>query len=328
MRRKKRGAHTDAYVTRAFFKLHKKSRKAEPQNKEQKMEKETLNVEQVRKDLETFLSVNEVSQSALARALAVSAAAISTFRKGEYKGQVEALARKIYLYLENYKQKGKKTPELDAVFESKDYKMANFVINEAVNDGEIALITGTAGSGKSTIAQNYAKSHPNAIFVEATLHTTAKVLLEELEMRLNLPPAKNCHEKVVHIAKELKRRDVIILIDEAEHLSVRALEDLRRIWDFSSVPLVLFGTEILMKNLMGKNGELRQLYSRIGGKWQMCGLDEKECEAISAKGVFKFTQGNFRSSVKLYKRAKRLAGLHEVGINDEIVAQAVAMIIL
>ena len=292
------------------------------------MKEEILNVAQIRKDLETFLSVNEVSQSALARALSVSAAAISTFRKGEYKGQVDNLARKIYLYLENYKQKSKKKSELNTVFKSKDYKMAHFVIDEAVNEREIALITGTAGSGKSTVAQSYIKSHPNAILIEATLHTTAKVLLEELEMRLNLPPAKNCHEKVVHIANELQKRDVVILIDEAEHLSVRALEDLRRIWDFSSVPLVLFGTEILMKNLMGKNGELRQLYSRIGGKWQMRGLDEKECEEVSAKDVFKFTQGNFRSSVKLFKRAKRLAELHEVEINDEIITQAVSMIIL
>lgn len=292
------------------------------------MEKEKLSVEQTRRDLESFLSVNEVSQSALSRALGVSAAAISTFRKGEYKGKADELSRKIYLYLENYKSKAHKKPVESVVFESKDYKMANFVIDEAVNEREIALITGTAGSGKSTIAQSFAKSHPNAILVEATLHTSAKVLLEELEGRLNLPPAKNCHEKVVHIAKELKRRDVVILIDEAEHLSVRALEDLRRIWDFSGVPLVLFGTEILMKNLMGKNGELRQLYSRIGGKWHLKGLDEKECASITTKGIFKFTQGNFRSSSKLFKRAKRLAELHEVEISEEIITQAASMIIL
>lgn len=289
------------------------------------MEKEVLKVETVRKDLESFLAINEISQSALSRALGVSAAAISTFLKGEYKGQNEILAKKIHLYLSHYKQKEKPVNE---VFESKDFKMANFVIDEAVNEKEIAIITGTAGSGKSTIAYEYAKNHPNAILIEATLHTTAKVLLEELENKLHLPSAKNCHEKVVQISKELKRRDVVILIDEAEHLSVRALEDLRRIWDFSGVALVLFGTEILMKNLMGKAGELRQLYSRIGGKWHLQGLSENECEQVSAKGIFAYTQGNFRSSNKLFKRAKRLASLHDVAINDEIIAEAVSMIIL
>lgn len=288
---------------------------------------QNFDTNKIRKDLEAFLSVNEVSQSALARALGVSAAAISQFRKGEYKGKADELGRKIALYLENYKAKPK-AESVSEIFESKDYKMSSFVINETVENGEIAIITGTAGSGKSTVAREFAKKHPNAILVEATLHTTPKILLEELETRLNLPFARNCHEKIAQISKELKRRDVVILIDEAEHLSVKALEDLRRIWDFSNVPLVLFGTEILLKNLMGKNGELRQLYSRIGGKWHLKGLDESECVQITTKGVFAYTQGNFRSSVKLYKRAVRLAGLHEVEISDEIIAQAASMIIL
>ncbi len=130
------------------------------------------------------------------------------------------------------------------------------------------------------------------------------------------------------IAKELKRRDVVIFIDEAEHLSVRALEDLRRIWDFSSCPLILFGTEILLKNLIGKNGELRQLYSRIGGKWHLKGLSEAETNEVFIKGIHAYTKGNFRSSVKLYKRACRLAELHNVKLDKDIIAQAVSMIIL
>ena len=288
----------------------------------------TLNLTKIREDLEAFLSVNEVSQSAIARALGVSPAAVSQFRKGEYKGQVESLARKIYLYLENYKVRDKKKTLTSELFESKDFKMASFVINEAVENSEIAIITGTAGSGKSTVAAAWAKNHPNSILIEATLHTTPKVLLEELEHGLKLPQAKNCHEKIIHISRELKRRDVVILIDEAEHLSVKALEDLRRIWDFSNVPLVLFGTEILMRNLMGKNGELRQLYSRIGGKWHFNGLDKDECELVTTRGVWNYTQGNFRSSVKLFKRASRLAELHGVALNDEVLSQAVSMIIL
>lgn len=288
----------------------------------------SASLSKIRTDLEGFLAINEVSQSAIARALGVSPSAISQFRKGEYKGNVDILARKIHLYLENYNAKGKRRQLESELFESKDFKMSCFVINEAVENSEIAVITGTAGAGKSTIAMAWAKQHPNAILIEATLHTTPKVLLEELEQGLKLPQAKNCHEKIIHISRELKRRDVVILIDEAEHLSVKALEDLRRIWDFSNVPLILFGTEILMRNLMGKNGELRQLYSRIGGKWHLNGLDKGECELVTTKGVWNYTQGNFRASVKLFKRASRLAELHGVALNDEVLSQAVSMIIL
>lgn len=288
----------------------------------------TLDLNQVREELEIFLNVQNVSQAALSRALGISSASISTFRKGEYKGNNEELARKIKLYLDNYAKKSSKDIKEVAIFESKDKQMADFVINEAVRDKEIAIIVGCAGSGKSTIAKDYASCHPNAILIEATLHSTARVILDELCERLHISGGRNLHEKVILIAKELKRRDVVILIDEAEHLSVRALEDLRRIWDFSSVPLILFGTEILLKNLMGKNGELRQLYSRIGGKWNMKGLSQEECETLFTQGIHAYTKGNFRSSGKLYKRACRLAELHNVKLDKDIIAQAVSMIIL
>lgn len=287
-----------------------------------------VDLNQVRSELEIFLETQGVSQAALSRALGISGASISCFRKGEYKGNNEELAKKIKLYLDDYSKKGAREAEVESVFESQDKRMADFVINEAVRDKEIAIITGCAGSGKSTIAKDYARIHPNVILIEATLHTTPRVLLDELCERLHITGGRSLHDKVVAISRELKRADVILLIDEAEHLSVRALEDLRRIWDFSGVPLILFGTEILLKNLMGKNGELRQLYSRIGGKWHMKGLSQEECEAVFIKGIHPYTKGNFRASSKLYKRADRLAGLHSVKVDKEVIAQAVSMIIL
>lgn len=287
-----------------------------------------VDLNQVCEELEIFLKVQNISQAALGRAIGVSSASISTFRKGEYKGNNKELGRKIKLYLDNYAKKKSKDIKEVAIFESKDKQMADFVINEAVRDKEIAIIVGCAGSGKSTIAKDYSRLHPNAILIEATLHSTARVILDELYERTHISGGRNLHEKVLLIAKELKRRDVVIFIDEAEHLSVRALEDLRRIWDFSSCPLILFGTEILLKNLIGKNGELRQLYSRIGGKWHLKGLSEAETNEVFIKGIHAYTKGNFRSSVKLYKRACRLAELHNVKLDKDIIAQAVSMIIL
>ncbi len=287
-----------------------------------------VDLNQVCEELEIFLKVQNISQAALGRAIGVSSASISTFRKGEYKGNNKELGRKIKLYLDNYAKKSSKDIKEVAIFESKDKQMADFVINEAVRDKEIAIIVGCAGSGKSTIAKDYARLHPNAILIEATLHSTARVILDELCERTHISGGRNLHEKVLLIAKELKRRDVVIFIDEAEHLSVRALEDLRRIWDFSSCPLILFGTEILLKNLIGKNGELRQLYSRIGGKWNMKGLSQEECETLFFKGIHAYTKGNFRSSEKLYRRAARLAELHNVKLDKDIIAQAVSMIIV
>ncbi|MBR8466358.1 AAA family ATPase [Campylobacter sp. faydin G-140] len=280
--------------------------------------------------LNEFLKESKISASALARAIGVSSAAISQFRQGVYKGDTKSVAIKVEKYINNYqiKSETKSTVLKDEIFASKDAKMAKFVINEAINEREIALVYGSAGTGKTTILKEFAKNSPNAVLIEATCHTTAKVLLEELCEALKIDGANSINAKLKAVARFLKDNDKIILIDEAEHLPLRALEDLRRIYDFSRTTMILCGTEILLNNLMGKNKELRQLYSRICGKWCMQGLSEAECESFYGSGIYEYSKGNFRSSAKLYKKALRLAQLNECELDNEIIANATQMVIL
>ncbi|MDL0089266.1 AAA family ATPase [Campylobacter gastrosuis] len=284
-----------------------------------------MKVEQLLSD---FLESNKISASALARAIGVSAAAISQFRQGVYKGDLKTLSQKVESYILNYQSKDKKATKKDEFFLSKDAKMANFIINEAINEREIALIYGTAGSGKTTILREFTRKNPNAVLIEATCHTSAKVLLDELCGALKIDGVSGVNAKLKAAAKFLKENDKIILIDEAEHLPLKALEDLRRIYDFSGTSMILCGTEILLNNLMGKNKELRQLYSRICGKWAMQGLSQAECDEFFTAGIFSYTNGNFRSSAKLYKKALRLAQLNDTTLDDELILNATQMVIL
>ncbi|WP_195836284.1 AAA family ATPase [Campylobacter portucalensis] len=235
--------------------------------------------------LNEFLNDNNISASALSRAIGVSSAVISQFRQGLYKGDVKTIAQKVERYIDNYHNKTA-PKNLDEFFVSKDVKMANFIINEAINEREIALLYGVAGSGKTTILKEFAKNAPNAILLEVTCHTTARVLLDELCEALKIETGRGVNTKLRLVAKFLKDNDKIILIDEAEHLALRALEDLRRIYDFSHTTMILCGTEILLNNLMGRNKELKQLYSRICGKWCMQGLSREECEMVYGGGGF------------------------------------------
>ena len=287
-------------------------------------------MQEITQRLNDFLEHNRISASALSRALGISSAVISQFRQGVYKGDSKAVAMKIEKYMNNYqdKSKSRSTGLKDEFFISNDVKMAKFVINEAISECEIALLYGSAGSGKSTILQDFAKNNPNAVLIEATCHTTAKVLIDELCEALKIEGASGINAKLKAVARFLKENDKIILIDEAEHLPLKALEDLRRIYDFSHTPMVLCGTEVLLNNLMGKNKELRQLYSRICGKWCMQGLSKEECDGFFRSGIYKYTKGNFRSASKLYKKALRLARLNECECDDEIIATATQMVIL
>ncbi len=284
-----------------------------------------MKIENTRAELEEFLDKNSISASALSRAIGVSPSQITQFRKGTYKGDNEALCEKLAKYMNGYNQK---SASEDSFYLSLDAKMALFTMDDAVDDKEIALIYGEAGTGKSTILQEFVKGKSNALLIEATCHTTAKSLLDDIGESLKITLPKSLHGKLKAVAKFLKSTDKIIVVDEAEHLPLKALEDLRRIHDFSRTPMVLCGTEILLRNLMGKNKELKQLYSRICGKWVMRGLDKKECEEVFGKHIFKWSNGNFRTSVKLSKRAKRLAVLKGSECDEKIVSTATEMIVL
>ncbi|HDX6246619.1 TPA: hypothetical protein RPW15_001855 [Campylobacter fetus subsp. venerealis] len=105
---------------------------------------------------------------------------------------------------------------------------------------------------------------------------------------------------------------------------------------------------------MGRNKELRQLYSRIGSKWIMKGLSKDECKnyfsslkpsadksAFSSgftKGtsdyadcgelIFEWCAGNFRSSAKLYKKALKLSEYYQVPLDKQVIAKASEMVVL
>ncbi|OCS10391.1 hypothetical protein CFTD6783_02305 [Campylobacter fetus subsp. testudinum] len=286
----------------------------------------------VKNELNTFLISQEVSASALARSIGVSPGAISQFKKGEYKGDNEGLSKKIKAYLNTWNAK-QNEPEITAGFKEKivkttDFEMANFVINEATNEREIALIYGAAGTGKSTVLKEYIKVNPNAVLIEATCHTTAKSLLDELgeALKINLPLSLS--GKLKAVARHLNSCTREILVDEAEHLPLKALEDLRRIHDFSRTPLVLVGTEMLLQNLMGRNKELRQLYSRIGSKWVMKGLSKEECKECFCDEIYDWCGGNFRSSAKLYKKALKLSSHYNVPLDKDVIGKATEMVVL
>jgi DNA transposition AAA+ family ATPase len=64
----------------------------------------------------------------------------------------------------------------------------------------------------------------------------------------------------------LKDSTRTVIFDEGEHLHVAEHEIIRRLQDFTHVPIILAGTDRLEKTLRGKRGELKQLSSRIAIK--------------------------------------------------------------
>ena len=282
----------------------------------------------LRKEFKVFLEVNDLKQAHVARSLGLSPAVISTWLKGEYRGDNESLERKISQFMANFNIKRVEVQE--TIVKTRDLVSAHFVMDEAVVGREMAVLYGNPGTGKSVAVKEWVKEHPEAILIEVIPGMRVKSLLQEIARKLGIDANAKAEELVVQIAKEFKRRDGVLVIDEAEHLSVTALENVRRIWDFSRVPVILVGTYGLIKNLKGNRGELLQLYSRIKGKWEFKELSEDDFKKLfgDLANVIKRYTTHLRRAKSLYEKAKRFASLRGEEVNAGHIKAASSMIFL
>ncbi|MBZ7982689.1 AAA family ATPase [Campylobacter sp. RM12640] len=272
--------------------------------------------------LDAFCKEQGLSNAQVAKSIGFSAAYLSkALNKDDFKYKTEVLT-KLEDFLNSF---APKKAQLSSDFiHTIDAKAIFNVIDWVVADGEMGAIIGVAGSGKTRAIKEYVSTHPQALLFEGATTVTPKALLNALCKLLGINSVGTSDNVLRIIANELTRRTHTLIIDEAEHLNHRCLEILRRIHDFSSTPLVLVGTNKLLNNLNGngKNNyyEYEQLSSRVGSKWILKGLANDEAmsdlrqvckdygvvdgECINT--IYALARGNFRSTLKLLNRAKRL----------------------
>ena len=147
---------------------------------------------------------------------------------------------------------------------------------------KMGCMIGAPGCGKTTVIEEYAKRNENVIIIEACSGMRESDLLEEIADGLGITlKGGSSDKKIKQIKREYGGEDVMFIIDEAEYLKkwdVDKFEALRKIWDKTSIPIVLVGTEKLKKHLVtGGNGmeNLAQLYRRLY-KFEFEGIRKKE----------------------------------------------------
>ena len=264
--------------------------------------------------IKDFIEANKssgMSQNKFATALGINPAYISGYiKKGssyKYADKVEEPAKN---YLDNFIQKVDVLQDELPFVKTKDAKSIHAVIGWAVQDRDMAMISGVAGSGKTRAVREYVKTHPDSILIEATINTSAKSLFKILARELGLNDKGSIDELIRQSAQSLKK--------------------------------------LIINLTASKSGnELEQLSSRVGNKWILGGLsyvdeDKKkirdDLEAVCKNfGVTQkpcidlievLAKGNFRKTEKLLRRAKMLSEYAKTPINEDVVKEATKMLLL
>lgn len=226
------------------------------------------------------------SQSALAREAGVSGTTLSQWLNGRYPGNDEQVFAKLSAWWRN-RQAAAAAPAPAAAtgwVETPTGRAIAAALLFAQDKGSIAVVYGGAGLGKTTATRHYAQANPNVWRVTATPSSAGLMAtLEAVAAALGLRDISN---RPSVYAREIVQRMTgtrgLLVVDEAQHVSVQALEELRSLHDASGVGLALLGNEAVYARLTGGNRQatFAQLFSRIGFRMHLVEPTRADTDAI------------------------------------------------
>ncbi|MDO5352258.1 MAG: AAA family ATPase [Succinatimonas sp.] len=228
--------------------------------------------------LENYMKESGISQARIAPLMGVSMTALSQYRNGKYKGDVNAVEAKIEEYLNTVEAQQEIKEKVLEYKADEDYIPISIsediyrMIKYAQLNGGIAIAHGDAGIGKTKAAQKFVRENPTqAIYLEMSpVAGTLTNMLRILARALRLPESTNKFNLMMDIRDKLEGTNKVVIIDEAQHLKLSALEQIRTLADPNSITgtkgvgIVLIGNTEVYSKMKGKQeAQFAQLFSRI-----------------------------------------------------------------
>ena len=182
-----------------------------------------------------------------------------------------------------------KTPDPRFLYLAPQYEEALARLQYAVEEREIAVLTGDIGCGKTTLSRALMDQNEVDHFVLiVNPRLTPNQLLRELALRLDLQPAHYRADLVDSISDRLleiheEGRGVVLVVDEAQLIPGKpTFDELRLLSNFqldtaNLIAIILIGQPELRHRL--KHPAYAALRQRVGMWYHLDGLDPEETEA-------------------------------------------------
>ena len=278
-------------------------------------------------------SSRRISQSKAAQALGYSSGVISAYKSRTYNGDVKTLEKKIASWLE---REARRLERLDVpIAETSTLNKVRKAISIAQDEKGIALIVGESGCGKTTAVYHDVKENPSALLVEVDPSFSQVTLMAEIARALGVESKGSQNAVVERVIEALIGRDAVLIVDEADYLSDKSLELLRRVInDKAQTGVVLVGLPRLEFQIRNLKNDHQQLQSRIGVLLKLGKLKKEDAgkivggvwQNVAKQTLDAFIQtanGSTRTLVKLMGRVHQIMGINRDEQPDaEIIAEA------
>lgn len=211
-----------------------------------------------------YMSDSRISQAKFAASIGVSESTISRWLKKEYPN-MDTISEKVQEYLEKEELRRQNVGKLEFVMTNVSKQVWN-VLEYTRLQRTIGIIYGDAGIGKTETAKEWAKGKSDVVMITATpAFANPKPFLKLLARAFKTTRTGTMDDVYLDILDKLESRDVTLIIDEAQHLTIQSLEIVRSLNDSTNTAIVMIGNEVVYNKMLGKQkAEFAQLFSRIG----------------------------------------------------------------
>lgn len=227
-----------------------------------------------------------LNQTQLATLTGVSKARLNQWLQAKYTGNVEPIEADIRRWLESREAATALEGQMPTAPEWVETPSARAVLS-ALSFSQMAeavsVVYGGAGVGKTTTIARYKRQAPNVWVVTATPAVSAPgPILTRIAQTLGIRSTGAVHVIEANIIERVRETRGLLVIDEAQHLTHRALDAIRSIHDAAGIGLALVGNEIVYSQLTGGSRSVgfAQLFSRVAKRVRLSRAKDADVTAL------------------------------------------------
>lgn len=273
------------------------------------------------------------TQAQIAKECGFSGGALSSYFKGTYGGDNDKIEVALQSWLDGQTKKTATfvsapdfvdTPTAAKIFADFDFvKMF----------GKMGVVYGASGVGKTQAARQYTKANNNVWMITARPSIcTINEVLYEMALELGISDAPKRAGKLSRMLKiKLAGTRGLMIIDEADHLPLKVLEELRILQEDSEVGFMLIGNDKVYTQMQGgfnQRHEFARLWSRNAKRQSVQKNSKKDIDAVATAWGLELTDsklmtalysiGQGAGSLRALTNYLQLAGLQARARNEPI----------
>lgn len=227
-----------------------------------------------------------LSQSRIAAESGLSSTTISQWLNGIYTGDNSAVETKLERWVDTTqaaRERASAMPDAPGYIDTRTGGLIIAALRYAQLAGDIAVIYGGAGLGKTAAIRQFSLMAPNVWHATVT-RASAGVApsLEVIVDAIGINASGTAYRLHNAICKRVTNTIGLLVIDEAQHLTEAALDQIRAIHDATGIGVALVGNEQVYARMTGgsRAAYLDRLFSRIGKKVRLSKVTQEDANAL------------------------------------------------